>query len=162
TRACVRPDGMNHLENPALTSDLTMARNFDLGISGPPMSISMDFIAGGLVEMVGGVASAIVLAGYSWWAPVLLAGAWLAAHCVLVAGSRRGRRHSLTWTAGDLCQRGREHEHDCLWRAVVGARRGGCSGCGRSAAGRCDGAAGRAAGRARIRRGNAGSRDPLS
>ena len=36
TAACVRPPGMGHLENPALTSDLTMARDFDLGISGPP------------------------------------------------------------------------------------------------------------------------------
>ncbi len=53
-----RPPGMGHLENPTLTSDLTMARDFDLGISGPPLSISMDFIAGGLVEMVGGLASA--------------------------------------------------------------------------------------------------------
>jgi len=83
TIACVRPPGMGHLENPKLTNDLTMARDFDLGITGPPMSISMDFIAGGLVEMVGGLASAIVLAGYSWWAPVLLAGAWLATHWLL-------------------------------------------------------------------------------
>lgn len=28
-----------------LTDDLTMARDFDLGISGPPLNISMDFIA---------------------------------------------------------------------------------------------------------------------
>ncbi|MGI9069947.1 MAG: hypothetical protein ACR2JB_01120 [Bryobacteraceae bacterium] len=53
TAACVRPPGMGHLENPQLTTDLTVARDFDLGITGPPMSISMDFIAGGLVEMVG-------------------------------------------------------------------------------------------------------------
>ena len=62
TLACVRPPGMGHLEDPKLTSDLTMARDFDLGISGPPMSISMDFIASGLVEMVTGLASAAVLA----------------------------------------------------------------------------------------------------
>ena len=36
TRACVGPPGMAHLENPAHTNDLTMARDFDLGISGPP------------------------------------------------------------------------------------------------------------------------------
>ena len=54
--ACVRPPGMGHLESPKLTSDLTMARDFDQGITGPPMSISMDFIAGGLVEMVAGLA----------------------------------------------------------------------------------------------------------
>src|SRR5437870_9305535 len=83
TAACVRPPGIAHLEDPALTSDLTVARDFDLGMTGPPMFISMDFIAGGLVEMMGGLASAIVLFGYAWWAPILLAGAWLATHWLL-------------------------------------------------------------------------------
>jgi len=83
TTACIRPPGMGHLENPKLTNDLTMARDFDLGITGPPISISMDFIAGGLVEMIGGLASAVVLAGYAWWAPLLLAGGWLATHWLL-------------------------------------------------------------------------------
>jgi ABC-type multidrug transport system fused ATPase/permease subunit len=83
TTACVRPPGMGHLEDPRLTNDLAMARDFDLGISGPPLSISMDFIAAGLVEMVGGIASALILAGFTWWAPLLLAGAWLATHWLL-------------------------------------------------------------------------------
>jgi ABC-type multidrug transport system fused ATPase/permease subunit len=82
-RACVLPPGLGHLESPALTSDLGMARDFDQGITGPPMSISMDFIAGGLVEAVGGLASAAVLAFYAWWAPVVLAGAWLATQWLL-------------------------------------------------------------------------------
>ena len=83
TIACIRPAGMGHLENPKLTHDLTMARDFDLGISGPPIFISMDFITAGLVELCGGLASAVVLAGYAWWAPLLLAGAWLATHWLL-------------------------------------------------------------------------------
>jgi ATP-binding cassette, subfamily B, bacterial len=83
TEACVRPPGMGHLEDPKLTGDLTVARDFDLGIMGPPLSISMDFIAGGLVEMLGGLASAVVLAGYRWWAPLVLGGAWLATHWLL-------------------------------------------------------------------------------
>jgi ABC-type multidrug transport system fused ATPase/permease subunit len=33
--------------------------------------------------MVGGLAAAAVLSGYSWWAPPLLAGAWLATHWLL-------------------------------------------------------------------------------
>ncbi|HXB74870.1 MAG TPA: ABC transporter ATP-binding protein [Candidatus Acidoferrales bacterium] len=82
-QACVRPPGMGHLENPKLTTDLTMARDFDLGITGPPMSMSMDFIAGGLVEMVGGLASAAVLAAYAWWAPLVLVGAWFGTHWLL-------------------------------------------------------------------------------
>src|SRR4249920_2993014 len=61
TEACVRPPGVGHLEDPTLTSDLTVARDFDLGMTGPPMHINMEFIAGGLVEMIGGLASAAVL-----------------------------------------------------------------------------------------------------
>jgi ATP-binding cassette, subfamily B, bacterial len=83
TEACVRPPGIGHLEDPALTSDLTVARDFDLGMTGPPLSISMEFIGSGLVEMVGGIASAVILFGYAWWAPFLLAGAWLATHWLL-------------------------------------------------------------------------------
>jgi ABC-type multidrug transport system fused ATPase/permease subunit len=81
--ACVRPRGIAHLEDPKLTGDLTIARDFDLGMMGPPLSISMDFIAAGLVELIGGLTSALVLAWYRWWAPILLAGAWLATHWLL-------------------------------------------------------------------------------
>ena len=83
TVACVTPPGMGHLEDPELTNDLTMSRDFDLGISGPPLSISMDFIAAGLVELLAGLTSAAVLAAYAWWAPLLLGGAWLLTHWLL-------------------------------------------------------------------------------
>ena len=83
TSSCISPPGIGHLEDPALTTDLTMARDFDLCITGPPLSISMDFIASGLIEMVGGLASALVLGLYAWWAPLVLAGAWLATHWLL-------------------------------------------------------------------------------
>ena len=61
TEACVRPSGMGHLEDPSLTNDLTVARDFDRGMTGPPLAISMDFIASGMVEMIGGVACAALL-----------------------------------------------------------------------------------------------------
>jgi ATP-binding cassette subfamily B protein len=83
TEACVRPPGMGHLEDATLATDLTVARDFDLGISGPPLSISVEFIAGGLIELIGGLACAVVLAAYAWWAPLLLAGAWGATHWLL-------------------------------------------------------------------------------
>jgi ATP-binding cassette, subfamily B, bacterial len=83
TAACLRPPGMGHLEDPKLTSDLTVARDFDLGMTGPPLSISMDFIAGGLVEMIAGLAFTAVLARYRWWAALALGGAWLATHWLL-------------------------------------------------------------------------------
>jgi ATP-binding cassette, subfamily B, bacterial len=45
-----------------------VARDFDLGMTGPPMHINMDFIAGGLVEMIARLSSALVLFAYAWWA----------------------------------------------------------------------------------------------
>jgi ATP-binding cassette subfamily B protein len=83
TEACIRPPGMRHLENTTLATDLTVARDFDLGMTGPPLQISVDFIAGGLVEMTAGIACALVLFGFTWWAPLVLAGAWLATHWLL-------------------------------------------------------------------------------
>jgi ABC-type multidrug transport system fused ATPase/permease subunit len=83
TDACVEPPGMGHLEDTELTNDLQVAREFDLGMTGPPLSLSLDFVAGGLVEMLGGLASAIVLFGYAWWAPFVLGGAWLSTHWLL-------------------------------------------------------------------------------
>lgn len=112
TEACVRPPGMGHLENPALTSDLTVARDFDLGMTGPPLSISMDFIASGMVEMVGGFASAVILAYYAWWAPVVLAGAWLATHWLL--------RESGVWRDRNTEEvRGAQRDADYAYRLAV-------------------------------------------
>jgi ABC-type multidrug transport system fused ATPase/permease subunit len=74
---------MAHLEDPGLSTDLQVAREFDLGMTGPPLFMSMEFIASGLVEMVGGLASALVLFWFAWWAPIVLAGAWLATHWLL-------------------------------------------------------------------------------
>jgi ABC-type multidrug transport system fused ATPase/permease subunit len=81
--ACVRPPGLGHLEDPKLTGDLTVARDFDLGMTGPPMYINMDFIAGGLVLTVTGFCSAAVLFAFSWWAPLVLTAAWLSTHWLL-------------------------------------------------------------------------------
>lgn len=83
TRSCLEPPGLGHLEDPKLTADLTMARDFDLGIAGPPLFISMGFIASGLVEMIAGIASALVLAAYAWWPPLVLGGVWAATHWLL-------------------------------------------------------------------------------
>jgi ATP-binding cassette, subfamily B, bacterial len=83
TWACVRPAGMAHLEDPELTADLTVAREFDRGMTGPPLSYSMDFMAGGLVGMIGGLTVAAVLFGFAWWAPLVLTAAWLSTHWLL-------------------------------------------------------------------------------
>ncbi len=81
--ATLGPDGIGHLERGDLTNDLTTARDFDLGQTGPPMFMNMDFIAQGLATLLGGIASALVLFGFAWWAPPLLLAAWGSTHLLL-------------------------------------------------------------------------------
>jgi ATP-binding cassette subfamily B protein len=83
TEASVQPPGMGHLEDPELAKDMAVAREFDFGMTAPPLSMSIDFIAGGLVTLLAGLASAVVLFGYRWWAPVVLGGAWVSTHWLL-------------------------------------------------------------------------------
>ena len=112
TEACVRPPGMGHLEDPALASDLTAARDFDLGMTGPPLSTSMDFIASGMVGTVGGVTFAIILAGFAWWAPIVLGGAWLSTHYLL--------RESGVWKDRNTAEvRGAQRDADYAFRLAV-------------------------------------------
>jgi ATP-binding cassette, subfamily B, bacterial len=112
TEACVRPPGLGHLEDPALTSDLTVARDFDLGMTGPPLSFSMDFIAGGMVEMIGGLAAAAVLFAYTWWAPIVLAGAWLSTQWLL--------RESGVWRDRNTSEvRSAQRDADYTYRLAV-------------------------------------------
>jgi ABC-type multidrug transport system fused ATPase/permease subunit len=110
--ACVRPPGMGHLEDATLAGDLTVARDFDLGMTGPPLSISMDFIAGSLVELIAGLSCALVLALYAWWAPIVLAGAWLSTHWML--------RESAVWKDRNTAEvRGAQRDADYAYRLAV-------------------------------------------
>jgi len=110
--ACTRPQGMGHLEDEKLTTDLTVARDFDLGMTGPPLSISMDFIAGGIVQMITGLTSAIVLAAYAWWAPIFLGGAWLATHWLL--------KESAVWRDRNTDEvRGAQRDAEYAYRLAV-------------------------------------------
>ena len=83
TGACVAVPGIGHLEDPGLTTDLQVARDFDRGMTGPPLSISVDFIAGELVNSVAGTAQACVLFGFAWWAPLALIAGWSSTHWLL-------------------------------------------------------------------------------
>ena len=84
TDACVRPPGMGHLEDPTLTTDLTVARDFDLGMTGPPLS-DLDGLHRRRPGRDASAASParLVLFAYAWWAPLVLGGAWLATHWLL-------------------------------------------------------------------------------
>jgi ABC-type multidrug transport system fused ATPase/permease subunit len=83
TAACADPPGISHLERPGLADELTMGRDFDLGITGPPMSVALGFISSGLVELWGGVAQTVVLGTVLWWGPFVIGGAWLSTHWLL-------------------------------------------------------------------------------
>jgi ABC-type multidrug transport system fused ATPase/permease subunit len=112
TIACVRPPGIGHLESPALASDLVVARDFDLGMTGPPLSISVDFIAGSLVTMIGGLACTLLLFGFAWWAPLVLGGAWIATHWLL--------RESAVWRDRNTEEvRGAQRDADYAYRIAV-------------------------------------------
>ena len=82
-RACVDPPGLAHLERPDLAEELQRARDFDLGITAPPLNVSLREIGNGFAEIAAGAAQAALLAGYRWWAPFLVGGAWASTHLLL-------------------------------------------------------------------------------
>ncbi len=82
-RAALEPAGIAHLEDPDLADEFTLARDFDLGITGPPIRLCMPFVANGLVELGSGLAAAAILFWYQWWAPLLLVASWTATHRLL-------------------------------------------------------------------------------
>jgi len=106
------PDGIGHLERGDLTNDLTTARDFDLGMTGPPMFMNMDFIASGLVALLGGIAAALVLVAFAWWAPIVLLVGWGCTHWLL--------RESGVWRDrnSDAVQTARRHT-DYAYRLAV-------------------------------------------
>ena len=112
TEACVRPAGIGHLEDPKLTGDLTVARDFDLGMTGPPLAISLDFIANEMVLMIGGIACAVILFRFAWWAPIVLSGAWLGTHWFL--------RESAVWRDRNTEEvRSAQRDADYAYRLAV-------------------------------------------
>lgn len=75
-RAVSRPRGISHLERSDLAADVVDARDFDLALSGPPISVAMGFIANGLSQQVTGLGMSLVLLAYHWWAVPLMILAW--------------------------------------------------------------------------------------
>jgi ABC-type multidrug transport system fused ATPase/permease subunit len=90
-RACTTPAGLLHLERADLGAELSKARQFDAGTSGPSTEVAMPHISDGFAETLGGIAQAVILGFYRWWAPLLVAGAWASTHVLL--------RDSSVWRA---------------------------------------------------------------
>lgn len=113
SETCAEPQGMGHLEDPKSTNDLAMARDFDLGISGPPLSVSMDMVAAGLVELFAGLTASVFLFAYAWWAPLVLGGAWISTHVLL--------KESAVWMDRNTEEvRNAQRHADYAYRIAVG------------------------------------------
>ena len=62
--------------------------------------------------MIGGVASAAILATYAWWAPIVLAAAWLATHWLL-------RESAIWWDRNTEEVRAAQRDADYAYRLAV-------------------------------------------
>ena len=82
-RASLGPPGLAHLEQPDLADEMSKARDFESGHLGPPLEVAMPEVGSGFATVIGGLAQAVVLGAYRWWAPLVLGGAWLSTHVLL-------------------------------------------------------------------------------
>jgi ATP-binding cassette, subfamily B, bacterial len=112
--ACSTPPGIAHLERPGLAAELVAARDFDLGIMGPPISVSMAFVGGGLVMLLGGAAQAFALATVTWWGAIVIGAAWLSTHWLLRGSSFWAHR-------GDSDVQQEQRHADYAYRLAVDA-----------------------------------------
>ena len=112
TAACVAPAGIAHLEDPTLTEALTVAREFDAGMTGPPMRLNIEFTATGLIDLVSGLTSAVILFAYRWWAPLVLIAGWGSTHWLL--------RESSVWRDRNTDEvRAAQRDADYAYRLAV-------------------------------------------
>ena len=112
--ACIAPQGLAHFEDPELADQLVAARDFDAGITGPPITICMPNVGGGFAALAGGLGQALLLGGFRWWAPFVIGGAWLSTHHFMAKGAIwRGR------TAPDVVEQ--QRVADYAYRLAVDA-----------------------------------------
>jgi ATP-binding cassette, subfamily B, bacterial len=110
--AAIEPEGIAHLEEPALADEFALARDFDLGITAPPVRLCIPFVANGLVEVGSGLTAAAILFWFQWWAPLILVACWLATHRLL--------RESTVWKSWQSQDVARSQRHaDYAYRMAV-------------------------------------------
>ncbi|HXP19331.1 MAG TPA: ATP-binding cassette domain-containing protein [Streptosporangiaceae bacterium] len=112
-RASTAPAGIAHLESPDVVDELAIARDFDLGLSGPPLSLSLGIIGNGLVMLATGIGQTMLLFGFSWWAPLLLGGAWASTHVLL--------KESTVWDRSEGEVRAAQRQAEYAYRLAVAA-----------------------------------------
>jgi ATP-binding cassette subfamily B protein len=74
-RAVLAPPTLAHLEDPGLANEVAMARTVGTESVQPPQIVAA--LSGIATARLLAVGSAVVLAGYRWWAPLVLVGIWL-------------------------------------------------------------------------------------
>jgi ATP-binding cassette subfamily B protein len=87
-QACLAPQSVSHLEQPGLMADLSAARDFDLGIAGAPLAVSLPRVSARLVAIGTGLLHAPLLLAVGWYAPLILIPAWLLTSVMLGVSSR--------------------------------------------------------------------------
>ncbi len=87
-QACLAPQSISHLEQPELMADLSAARDFDLGIAGAPLTVSLPRVSARLVAIGTGLVHAPLLLAVGWYAPLILIPAWLLTSVMLGVSSR--------------------------------------------------------------------------
>ncbi len=105
-RAAIEPAGVAHLDEPELAGDFALARDFDLGLTAPPIRVCMPFVANGLTEIGSGLAAAVILFWYRWWAPLVLVACWSATHRLL-----RESTVWRTWRSGEVVRSQRHADY---------------------------------------------------
>lgn len=73
-RAVLSPAGIAHLEDPGLGDRVTMAQTMGIGEIRPRAAVSS--LGSKYSEQMSGAVAAMLLFGYSWWAPLVLVAAW--------------------------------------------------------------------------------------
>ena len=70
------------LEDAEVMGDIALARDFDLALDGPPLSVAMNLIALGNAGRITSLGMAAIASLYLWWAGPVLVTAWLATRLI--------------------------------------------------------------------------------
>jgi ATP-binding cassette subfamily B protein len=101
-RAALENPGIDRLESPRLQDDLTRARDFDIGLSRPPLYAAVAQLAIGAGQFAGGVVGAVSLSLYfEWWTGPAAAAAWGLAYPLLKRAASWADWRSDESTAGE-------------------------------------------------------------
>jgi len=74
-RASLRPIGVKHLEDPELLDKVSLAQGVGSGDFPPRVAVAA--IANRSVTLLGAIGSGVLVARFSWWLALALAGSWL-------------------------------------------------------------------------------------